>query len=150
MNWLLDPIKDHYVDFDGRATRQQYWMFFLMVFIASIVLSIVDGVLSTNAVLVGLFQLAVFLPSIAIAIRRLHDIDKSGWWLLISFVPIVGAIILIVLLVLKGDATPNKYGLPVGSQGAAPAQPFAPAASVPSPQNDVQSQNQFSPEQKID
>lgn len=128
MNWLLDPIKDHYVDFEGRATRQQYWMFVLMSIVASIILAIIDGAVGSAGVLPVLFQLGILLPSIAIAARRLHDIGKSGWWQLVALVPLIGAIVLIVMLALKSEPGANKYG--ASSAGAAAAAPQAP---IPDP-----------------
>ena len=81
-----------YVDFTGRASRPEYWWFALFVFVVSIVLSQISRPLGS------LFALAVLLPSLAAAARRLHDTARSGWWLLIALIPFVGSIILIVLL----------------------------------------------------
>ena len=108
MNYFIDPIKN-YVNFSGRATRKEYWMFILIYIILSILLSILDGVLWTNGILSLVFALFMFLPSLAIAVRRLHDIGKSGWWILISLIPFIWPIWLLVLLVLKSDGD-NKYG----------------------------------------
>ncbi|NJM43069.1 MAG: DUF805 domain-containing protein [Brachymonas sp.] len=82
-----------YVDFDGRASRSEYWWFFLFQFITIIVLSVVLSILGTIA------SLALLLPGIAAGVRRLHDIGKSGWWLLICFVPFIGILILIYFMV---------------------------------------------------
>ena len=81
-----------YADFSGRALRSEYWWFFLFIVLASIALSMVSHVLS------ALFSLGTLLPSIAAAARRLHDTNRSGWWQLISFLPVIGIIILIVFL----------------------------------------------------
>jgi uncharacterized membrane protein YhaH (DUF805 family) len=81
-----------YADFTGRATRSEYWWFFLFVILVSTAASLVSHVLS------GLFSLATLLPSIAAAARRLHDTNRSGWWQLVCLVPVVGIIVLIVFL----------------------------------------------------
>ena len=109
MNVYLSVLKK-YVEFTGRATRTEYWMFALFSVIVSVVLSIVDGVLGTTGVLAGLYALAVFLPSLGVLIRRLHDTDRSGWWFLITLVPLVGFIVLIVFLVQDSQPATNRYG----------------------------------------
>jgi uncharacterized membrane protein YhaH (DUF805 family) len=84
-----------YADFNGRASRPEYWWFALFIFLASAVLSMVSNVLP------GIFAIATLLPSLAVAARRLHDTERSGWWLLIGLVPVVGFIVLIVFLAQK-------------------------------------------------
>ena len=85
-----------YADFNGKASRPEYWWFMLFVILASLALSMVGPLLA------GLFSLGTLLPSIAAAARRLHDTNRSGWWQLISFVPVVGLIVLIVFLAQEG------------------------------------------------
>ena len=112
MEWYLKVLKN-YVGFSGRARRKEYWMFVLFNMIVSLVFSIlgsIKGIGGLFTVLSGLYSLGVFLPSIAVGIRRLHDIGKSGWWLLISLVPIIGGIWLIVLLATEGTSGENSYG----------------------------------------
>ena len=121
MNYYIDVLKK-YVVFGGRAARKEYWMFFLFNFIISLVLAIIDGIAGTNfetsgsagaasgGVLQGLYGLAVFLPTLGVTFRRLHDTDKSGWWVLISLVPFVGWIVLLVFMILDSDPGANKYG----------------------------------------
>jgi uncharacterized membrane protein YhaH (DUF805 family) len=115
MNWYLEVLKKYAV-FNGRARRKEYWMFFLFNIIISIVLGIIDGMTGTSSVpgalglLGGLYLLALLIPGIAVAVRRLHDTGRSGWWLLISFVPLIGAIVLIVFLVQDGAPGENQYG----------------------------------------
>jgi uncharacterized membrane protein YhaH (DUF805 family) len=92
-----------YANFEGTARRSEYWWFFLFNVIASMILSQVSTTLSI------VFSLATLLPSIAAATRRLHDTDRSGWWQLLYFLPIVGAIILIVFL--AQESRPNRYGV---------------------------------------
>ncbi|WP_338448085.1 DUF805 domain-containing protein [Niallia oryzisoli] len=115
MQWYLKVLKN-YVGFEGRATRQEYWMFILFNFIAACILSIVELVLDIPGVLTGLYGLAVFLPSLAVLVRRLHDTGRSGWWFLISFIPFIGTIVLIVFACQDSQPLENHYGLnPKGS-----------------------------------
>jgi uncharacterized membrane protein YhaH (DUF805 family) len=108
MNWYLDVLKQYAV-FQGRARRKEYWMFTLFSVLATIVCSIIDGILGIM-LLMPLYSLAVLLPSIGVAIRRLHDTGRSGWWILISLVPAVGGIILLIFLCLDSEAGDNAYG----------------------------------------
>lgn len=115
MNWYLKVLKQ-FADFNGRARRQEYWMFvlfnLLFVFIAGMldrVLNLADPATGIGP-LYGLYILAVFIPGIAVSIRRLHDIGKSGWMLLLALIPIIGGIWLLVLMVREGDRGENKYG----------------------------------------
>ncbi len=100
----------NYVNFEGRDTRQQYWMFYLFYIIAYIILSILDNIIGTGGVLGGIFALGTLLPGIAITTRRLHDIGKSGWWQLLVLIPLVGAIVLIIFLAKKGMMGDNQFG----------------------------------------
>lgn len=109
MNWYLSCWKK-YVEFSGRARRQEYWMFVLFNILASVAMAIVDGVLGTNGALGGLYSLAVLLPSLAVTFRRLHDTDRSGWWLLISLIPLIGAIVVLVFLCLDSKPGSNRFG----------------------------------------
>jgi uncharacterized membrane protein YhaH (DUF805 family) len=118
MHWYLDVLKKYAV-FNGRASRAEFWMFFLFNFIIAIVLAGVDAYLNTPGVLGAIYGLATLLPYIGVAIRRLHDTGRSGWWLLIALVPCVGAIVLIVFLVGTSQPGTNPYGPPPGA--AAPS-----------------------------
>jgi uncharacterized membrane protein YhaH (DUF805 family) len=91
-----------YATFNGRAPRSEYWWFVLFTFLVSLATGMVSQTLS------GLFSLAVLLPSLAVGVRRLHDIDKSGWFLLLGLIPIVGWIILIVWAAQEGKE-PNRF-----------------------------------------
>src|SRR4029077_1160257 len=93
-----------YVTFSGRAARPEYWYFVLFTLVVSIVLAIVESAVIGGhlGTLQGLFNLATILPGLAVAVRRMHDIDRSGWWLLLGFVPLVGEIILLVWLCRRG------------------------------------------------
>ncbi len=115
MDWYIGVLKKYAV-FNGRARRKEYWMFVLINFIVSIALGVVDGVLGTLSAETGMgllgtvYSLAVLIPGIAVSIRRLHDTGRSGWWLLIGLVPLVGAIVLIVFCAMEGHAEENEYG----------------------------------------
>jgi len=115
MQWYLGVIKNNYANFHGRARRKEYWIFALVNVVAIIVLSILDGVLHSRSssgfgVLSGLFALAILLPSLAVAVRRLHDTGRSGFWVLISLIPFIGGIILLVFCLLPGNPGPNSHG----------------------------------------
>ncbi len=113
MEYYVKALKQ-YTDFNGKATRKEYWMFFLFNIIFAFVASMLDNFLGLSSIetggigpIYGLYILGTLLPGLAAAVRRLHDIGKSGWWLLIAFVPIIGGIWLIVLLATdsKAEAT---------------------------------------------
>ena len=108
MEWYL-KVPRQYVDFAGRARRKEYWMFTLVSVIISLVLAILDNVLRIG-ILGLLYSLAVVLPSLAVGVRRLHDTGRSGWWLLISLIPLIGAIVLVVFFATDGEPQPNAYG----------------------------------------
>lgn len=109
MNWYLKVLKQ-YADFNGRARRQEYWMFILFNLIFSVVASVLDTVLGTWGAIAGLYGLAMLIPSLAVGARRLHDIGKSGWMLLVALIPLIGAIWLIVLFVMDSTPGSNEYG----------------------------------------
>lgn len=109
MQWYLAVLKN-YAGFSGRAHRTEYWMFVLFNIIISFVLGFVEGLFGGPGILGLIYSLAVLIPGIAVAIRRLHDTGRSGWWLLISLVPVVGFIVLLVFMVLEGDNGANDYG----------------------------------------
>ena len=98
-----------YAQFSGRASRSEYWWFVLFTLIASAAAGVLD-VFFPGDLLQSLFGIATFIPGIALGIRRMHDIGKSGWWLLIGLIPIIGWIVLIVWLAIKSDAGANKWG----------------------------------------
>ena len=124
-----------YVDFSGRARRSEYWYFALFTFLVGIVTSVLDLVLGTDyegttsgGLINTLVSLALFLPGLAVGVRRLHDTDRSGWWILIGIIPIIGWILLIVWFCT--DSKPdNQYGPnPKGhTSGAAGDYPPPPA-----------------------
>ncbi len=135
MDLMFEPLRK-YATFSGRARRKEYWLYTLFI-------SIVTGVLiglagptgewgnpaadpetlgfgnETVAMVLGVFLLAVLLPSLAVTIRRLHDSNRSGWWLLISFVPLVGSFVLFIFYLLDGTAGDNRFGPdPKGRKGS--------------------------------
>ena len=108
---FVEAIKsgfNNYVGFSGRAARSEYWFWTLFVIIASIVAGIIDALLGLGFI-GAIISLALFLPGIAVSIRRLHDIDRTGWWLLIAFTGI-GLIVLLVFDCTKGTTGPNRFG----------------------------------------
>lgn len=122
MNWYLAALKK-YADFSGRARRKEYWFFALFNFLITLALIFVDvsiGGLSPEAGLgmfSGLYSLGVLIPSIAVTVRRLHDSDKTGWWILIGLIPLIGAIVMLVFMVIDGTPGNNSYGSdPKGQQ----------------------------------
>jgi uncharacterized membrane protein YhaH (DUF805 family) len=101
---FMDAVKtcfSKYADFGGAASRSEYWWFFLFNFVVSLVLQAAFGKLGM------VFSLVTLLPGLAVSVRRLHDTDRSGWWLLLSFVPLIGGIV--VLVFLCQDTRPNRY-----------------------------------------
>ncbi|MFJ3826309.1 DUF805 domain-containing protein [Streptomyces nodosus] len=108
MNWYVDVLKKYAV-FTGRARRKEYWMYTLFSVIASIVLAVVDAVIGTQ-ILDWLYTIAVLLPTLGVTIRRLHDTDRAGWWVLIGIIPLVGSIVLLVFLATEGTPGENEYG----------------------------------------
>ena len=115
MNWYLEVLKKYTV-FNGRASRREYWMFFLFSFIFTVIAMVLDRVLGLTIESIGygpiylFYGLGVLIPSIAVGIRRLHDTGRSGWYMLVSFIPCVGGIILLVLFATPGDVGENEYG----------------------------------------
>ena len=114
MNWYLDVIKNKYAQFSGRARRKEYWMFVVFNILAAILLAIVDSLTGTmseegTGLFGALYSLAVLIPSIAVAVRRLHDTARSGWWLLIVLTGI-GIFVILVFMCLEGTAGDNEYG----------------------------------------
>ena len=115
MNWYLKVLKQ-YADFSGRARRKEYWMFFLFNMIFAFLAAIIDNVVGTASpelgygVFYGIYALAMFIPGLAVGVRRLHDVGKSGWMMFIALIPLIGAIWLIVLMVTDSNSGENQYG----------------------------------------
>jgi uncharacterized membrane protein YhaH (DUF805 family) len=115
MNWYLAAL-NKYAVFQGRARRMEYWMFTLFNTLIIVALSWIDmftGWYSLEGelgMLSGLYSLAVLIPSIAVGVRRLHDTDRSGWWMLLCFLPLIGIVVLLVFFVLDGTPGSNRFG----------------------------------------
>jgi len=115
MKWFLEVIKKYAV-FNGRARRKEYWFFVLFYILFSLLVGFIDGMIGTFDPATGIgtlgiiYALALLVPSIAVTVRRLHDTDRSGWWILISLVPLLGAIVLIVFMVLDSTPGQNRFG----------------------------------------
>jgi len=106
---FFDAIKiclSKYVDFTGRAARSEFWYFVLFVLLAELCLGIIYRPLAMA------FNLAIILPHLAVGARRLHDTDRSAWWLLLGFIPVVGWIVLIIWYCQRGDEQTNRFGHP--------------------------------------
>ncbi|WP_235917194.1 DUF805 domain-containing protein [Maritimibacter harenae] len=113
-----------YATFTGRARRAEFWWFVLFYIIVNFILGLIDSVLfgtttttetsfsaeTDTPILSGIFWLATIIPYIAVGVRRLHDTNRSGWWLLLGFIPLIGAIILIVWFATGGDRGRNRFG----------------------------------------
>lgn len=115
MNWYLEVLKKYAV-FEGRARRKEYWLFNLFNLLITIALAFIDVLTGSFdsetglGLLSGIYTLAVFIPGIAVSVRRLHDTGRTGWWLLINLVPVLGVIVYIYFMVLDGNPERNEYG----------------------------------------
>ena len=115
-----------YTSVEGRARRSEYWWFLLFAFLGNLVFAAVDrGVFEQDVSVFGtIFSLAILLPAICVAVRRLHDRDMSGWWVLLNFIPLIGALILLIIYVLPGTEGPNRFGPdPLGGSGGGSTPP---------------------------
>lgn len=101
-----------YATFSGRAGRGEYWWFFLFYVLAYVVAIVIDSAAGTPFIFTAVTILALILPTLAAAVRRLHDTDRSGWWYWVGLIPLVGGIWLLVLLAQEGTSGPNRYGPP--------------------------------------
>ena len=130
MEWMLLPLR-RYARFSGRARPKEYWMFILFLLLCFIAIGIVEGLLGLSTTehwvrrgpwsfntgyhtrggpLTGLFGLAILIPWLAVAVRRLHDTDRSGFWLLIIFFPLIGSLVLLVFFIMSGTRGSNRFG----------------------------------------
>lgn len=120
MNAYFDAMR-RYATFGGRSTRAQYWLFTLILFLFSCVAFALDaavGNVDEGALFVtGIVYFAHFIPMLAVTVRRLHDTDRSGWWMLIAFVPFVGQIVMLIFLCTPSTAGANRFG---GEAGKGP------------------------------
>ena len=115
IDWAMRPLKK-YADFSGRAPRAEYWWFYLFMIILYCVAMILDGMSGGGfggtpyGLFTAILALGLIIPGLAVSVRRLHDTDRSGWWLLISFIPLIGAIVLLVFTVTQGTQGDNRFG----------------------------------------
>jgi len=112
---------DHYAKFDGRASRPAFWWWFLFGILVGIGASIIDAIIGSFGVVSGLAALALLLPNLSVAIRRLHDTDHTGWWVLIGLIPIIGFIVLLIFYLRQSDPGENQYGPPPAEGVPAPS-----------------------------
>jgi uncharacterized membrane protein YhaH (DUF805 family) len=99
----------NYVNFSGRAARSEYWFWIVFYLLAVVGTLAIDTMIGFRLTL-SIFAIAVLLPTIAVQVRRLHDLDRTGWWILLHFVPLVGAIVLIIWYCMRGREGPNRFG----------------------------------------
>lgn len=125
MEWALMPLK-RYADFKGRSRRKEYWLFALLIFVVTLIITALifamtgkpspeatmtmSGPFATLMFVFGLLVLAIFIPSLAVQVRRFHDQDKSGWFVLLNFIPYVGGLVVLVFMCLDGTPGPNRFG----------------------------------------
>lgn len=109
MNYYTQVLSK-YAEFNGRARRSEYWYFVLINIVISIVIYLVDAGIGSFGALGIIYSLGILIPSLAVGVRRLHDTGRSGWYLLLAFIPIIGAIILLVLMAQDSVAGENEYG----------------------------------------
>ena len=122
-DWYMQVLKKYAV-FTGRARRKEYWFYVLWYLIISIGLAIVDNIIGTYSakagigLLGGIYALALLIPGISVTVRRLHDTGRTGWWLLIILIPLIGAIVLLVFMFLDSQPGDNEYGPSPKAAGA--------------------------------
>ena len=122
MNWYFEVLKKYAV-FDGRAHRTEFWLFFLFSFIISLFLGVIVGLVGSLWFITTLYALAVLIPGLAVSVRRLHDTNRSGWWILTGLVPILGWIALLIFYIEDSRPGANQYGPnPKGVQATQPTQ----------------------------
>ncbi|SER93414.1 DUF805 domain-containing protein [Salisediminibacterium halotolerans] len=109
MNWYIHVLRN-FSNFHSRARRTEYWMFVLINFLILLVLNVIESALDLPTVLSSLYSLIVFLPSLAVAVRRLHDTGRSGWWILINLVPFIGQIVFLIFVIIDSEQQENRWG----------------------------------------
>lgn len=111
IDWYMKALKQ-YVVFHGRAGRQEFWFFALFTALGAMAALIIDEILRTEIMFYALYIMATFLPMLGVSVRRLHDTGKSGWWYLLSLLPLVGLVVLVIWFAKAGDTHANMYGEP--------------------------------------
>ena len=110
-DWVKKSLSN-YANFKGRARRKEYWYFYLACFMLYLGGAFIDYMIGTDGIVAGLIALALLIPNIAVGVRRLHDVNKSGWWMLIAFIPIIGGIMLLVWYCTDTKPNVNQWGAP--------------------------------------
>lgn len=110
-----------YAVFEGRASRREFWMFTLVNVVVAFLIGFVSGLLGLPKIIGTLYMLAILLPSLAVTVRRLHDMDKSGWWVLLALIPFVGSIVLLIMCIFEGTQGLNRFGPNVAGVPTSPA-----------------------------
>ena len=111
MNWYFDGWK-RYAQFSGTASREAFWMFFLVNVLISMVFVVLEVFFQATWQIDALYSLLVFLPMLSLTVRRLHDTNRSAWWLLVVLVPAIGMVILFIILALPSDSSDQKFDYP--------------------------------------
>lgn len=112
LDWFIKSLKN-YVNFSGRARRKEFWFFSLSQFLILLLAMFIDAVLfDTTPVLYFICALGLFIPALAVSVRRLHDLGKSGWWYLIAFIPLIGVIMLLIWFISETKPETNQWGKP--------------------------------------
>ena len=109
IKWFLICVRDKYADFKGRARRREFWMYTLVYIVLAIIIGFIGGIIGTSLLSIILW-LALLCPGMAVGVRRMHDIGKSGKWILIALIPIIGALYLLYLATLDSQPGANKWG----------------------------------------
>ena len=109
IDWYLGPFQK-FAKFEGRASRKEYWMFVVMNIPVAFLFGVLDALVGAGGVLGGVYNLILLVPSVSLMCRRLHDQNRSGWWQLLLFIPIVGFIVILVFMCLDGTAGDNRFG----------------------------------------
>lgn len=109
MDWYI-KVMQNFLVFTGRARRKEYWMFGLINFLITIGLGMAESMVGLPGTLSSFYALVVLVPSIAVSVRRLHDTGRSGWWMLLNFLPVLGTIVLIVFFIFDSEEGTNEYG----------------------------------------
>ncbi|MFW1676910.1 DUF805 domain-containing protein [Pontibacter sp. JAM-7] len=109
MNWYLDVL-EKYAVFSGRARRSEYWLFCLVNLLVFVLIASIDSLLSSGGILGGMYSLVILLPSLAVCVRRLHDTGRSGWWMLVGLIPVLGTLVLLAFLIQDSDDSCNQFG----------------------------------------
>ena len=109
MSWFSLALKK-YATFTGRSRRKEYWYFFLFILLISMAIGFVEGLAGIDGILTSILAIALMVPCLAVGVRRLQDIGKSGWWLLIGLVPLIGGLAILFFAVSDSKPGENQYG----------------------------------------